>query len=377
VSPRPSTVKIRQFIVENVSDHPRDIGAVVAKRFNITRQAVNRHLRELEKSGAIQSSGRTRSRIYSLKQVVHTLFGVRLAGLQEHVPWDAEIKPRLADAPRNVFDICAYGFTEMLNNAIDHSESETATIELSRTAQCIDIKIMDSGIGIFKKIKNSLGLADELEAITELAKGKLTTDPARHTGEGIFFTSRMFDHFAILSGHLYFSHTRPNDDWLIEDRSDDFCGTYVRMKIALKSKTDAKAVFEKFVSDDGEFEFSKTHVPVKLLQYGAHNLVSRSQAKRLLSRFEMFEEVYLNFEGVDSVGQAFADEIFRVYQNAHPNIRLLPINMQPNVRDMVSRALSRRQHDQKGQAQLQYVPAEEQHVPANEQKNLFPADDGV
>jgi len=38
-----------------------------------------------------------------------------------------------------------------------------------------------------------------------LAKGKLTTDPKRHSGEGIFFSSRMFDEFDILSGGV-FSH---------------------------------------------------------------------------------------------------------------------------------------------------------------------------
>jgi RNA polymerase sigma-70 factor (ECF subfamily) len=38
-------------------------------------------------------------------------------------------------------------------------------------------------------------LLDERHAILELSKDQLTTDPARHTGDGIFFTSRMFDSF--------------------------------------------------------------------------------------------------------------------------------------------------------------------------------------
>jgi anti-sigma regulatory factor (Ser/Thr protein kinase) len=66
--------------------------------------------------------------------------------------------------------------------------------------------IWDHGIGIFNKIKNMLGLLDERHAVLELTKGKLTTDPRGHTGEGIFFTSRMFDTFYILSGEVFLSH---------------------------------------------------------------------------------------------------------------------------------------------------------------------------
>ena len=64
----------------------------------------------------------------------------------------------------------------------------------------------DNGVGIFKKIQTELRLLDERHAILELAKGKLTTDPKRHTGEGIFFSSRMFDQFDILSGGIFFTH---------------------------------------------------------------------------------------------------------------------------------------------------------------------------
>jgi len=64
---------------------------------------------------------------------------------------------------------------------------------------------------------------------------------------------------------------------------------------------------------DNDFGFSKTHIPVFLAAYGEDNLISRSQAKRLLVRFERFKEIILDFENVESIGQAFADEIFRVF----------------------------------------------------------------
>jgi hypothetical protein len=77
---------------------------------------------------------------------------------------------------------------------------------------------------------------------------------------------------------------------------------------------------------------------VFLAQYGDENLVSRSQAKRLLTRFDKFREVILNFENVEVIGQAFADEVFRVFTNKNPKIRLSYINTNEQVKKMILRA---------------------------------------
>ena len=47
----------------------------------------------------------------------------------------------------------------------------------------------------------------------------------------------------------------------------------------------------------------------------------------------------VDFTGVKSVGQGFADEVFRVWARAHPETRLIPIAMQRTVAFMVERAL--------------------------------------
>jgi len=54
--------------------------------------------------------------------------------------------------------------------------------------------------------------------------------------------------------------------------------------------------------------------------------ISRSQAKRLLMGLEKFKQVVLDFKGVSSVGQAFVDEVFRVFQNEHPDIAIQYFN---------------------------------------------------
>ncbi len=73
-----------------------------------------------------------------------------------------------------------------------------------RSAMNARIVVSDNGIGIFRKIRRDLHLTDERHAILELSKGKVTTDPNRHSGQGIYFTSRAFEKFGILSGRLYF-----------------------------------------------------------------------------------------------------------------------------------------------------------------------------
>jgi hypothetical protein len=49
-------------------------------------------------------------------------------------------------------------------------------------------------------------------------------------------------------------------------------------------------------------------------------LISRSQAKRVLARVELFRTVLFDFSRVSSIGQAFADEMFRVFAHTHPGI---------------------------------------------------------
>jgi len=164
----------------------------------------------------------------------------------------------------------------------------------------------------------------------------LTTDPAHHTGEGIFFASRVFDSFLIRSGNLsFFHHKYPLD--LLTERPEGTLGTTVNMWLGNESPRTLKSVFDEFAAPE-EYTFSKTIVPVRLAQYEGEKLVSRSQAKRLSMRFERFRHVVLDFAEVVEIGQAFADELFRVFAQAHPQVALTAVNMTHEVERMVQRA---------------------------------------
>lgn len=333
---------VRRFILEQIESHQADIASLTAERFGITRQAVSKHLTRLREQGAITVEGARRAAHYKLVPLFKKSFGYQITGsLDEDVVWRQDIKDTLSPLPDNVLNIWHHGFTEMFNNAIDHSGGTTVFVQVTKTAVSAEIVISDDGVGIFRKIQKECGLLDERHAIFELSKGKLTTDPRNHTGEGIFFTSRMFDNFEILSGGLYFSHERGKpDDWLLE-RSKAHSGTAVFMVLNNHTARTARKVFDEFTESD-DYSFDKTVVPVNLARYGADELVSRSQAKRMLARVELFKRVLLDFEGVESIGQAFADQIFRVFAQEHPEIELVPVNTNIEVKRMIARALAAR-----------------------------------
>jgi hypothetical protein len=332
--------QIRRFIVSRVEKHPTDIAKFTAEHFGITRQALNKHLQRLVEERALVSDGKTRNRAYRLYPLVQWLKEYELNdSLAEDIVWRSDVEPCLGQLLENVRDIWHYGFTEMFNNAIDHAEGSTVDVLLSKNVAVTELAIVDNGIGIFRKIQAELGLVDERHAILELSKGKLTTDPAKHTGEGIFFTSRVFDEFDILSGGVYFSHKFGDaEDWILE-RVRPKSGTVVWMELNNHTSRTLKKVFDQFTSDDA-LGFTKTVVPVRLAQYGEDKLVSRSQAKRLLARVERFKTVIFDFTEVESIGQAFADEVFRVFASRHPGVELVAIKANSAVNRMIQRAKS-------------------------------------
>jgi anti-sigma regulatory factor (Ser/Thr protein kinase) len=255
---------------------------------------------------------------------------------EDHV-W-AEMSGRgsvLEDLPRNPKAVLHYALTELVNNAIDHSGSSEVQVRVTRREQTVELEVRDQGVGIFRHIRDKLGLATELEALQDLSKGKTTTMPSRHTGEGIFFTSKAANRFEIESGTLR---------WIVDNRRADMAvgslnvpaiGTTVRVEVDVDDAHDLSEVFSEFTED---FEFSKTRTVIRLFAIGTE-FVSRSQAKRLVHGLEKFREVVLDFEDIDLVGQGFADEVFRVWAREHPDVALIPTGMADAVAFMVERAI--------------------------------------
>lgn len=336
-----SSAEIQQWLLGQIAAKmDSGLASRTAENFGISRQAVGRHLQKLLHKGVILGHGHTKARRYELAVLKKHLQVYPLnPEFQEDVVWSRDLRPLLPALPENILTICQYGVTEMLNNAKDHSGALEVTVRLEQTIAELSFIVQDEGVGIFRKIKEACGLDDERHAILDLVKGRLTTDPEHHTGEGIFFTSRVFDLFIILSGSLSLVHRREGADWLIDD-AKPLSGTSVTMKIRPTSTHTIKEVFDRYSTEQDDYAFRRTHLLVALAQTDDASLISRSQAKRVMARCDRFREVGLDFRGVESIGPAFADEIFRVWRRAHPNITLAPSGMNEEVEKMIRRALA-------------------------------------
>ncbi len=321
--------------LELISEDGKGVSRRLQAELGITRQAVHKQLQALIRQGLVETEGRTQARVLRLAVLKEDARSYERRSVQEDVVWREMFSGLLQDLPTNVQGIWNYGVTEMVNNAIDHSGSDRIQVGVRRDALKTDAWVADDGEGIFLKIQKALSLYDPRESILELSKGKFTTDPQRHSGEGIFFTSKVFDTFDIRSGHLHFMHEGAFE--ILGEHPRDAPGTLVVMRLANDSMRTTQEVFDRFAAPDA-FTFAKTIVPVRLAQYEGETLVSRSQARRLYHRFEKFQQVILDFEGVAEIGQAFGDELFRVFTKTHPTVELTPIGMSEAVARMIERA---------------------------------------
>jgi anti-sigma regulatory factor (Ser/Thr protein kinase) len=334
----PQSQAVRRFLIDAVRSGKKNVITDACAQFSISRQSVHRHLSHLVEQGFLESHGTTRGRTYRLGPKRQQDGTYDLSAIAEDRVYSSDFAYIVDGLPKNVQDIWHYGFTEILNNAIDHSGGTQVEIHALRTDDELLLEIRDDGEGIFKRIARLMGLGDPREAILELSKGKLTTAPENHTGEGIFFTSRAFDLFLIVSGDLRFDHMQESDIDMMGHLETDLGGTRVIMLLHPATQRTLASVFDAF-TDAETHDFSKTVVPIRLALYEGDQLVSRSQAKRIMNRVERFKNVMLDFEGVDTVGRSFADEVFRVFAGQHPALTITAINTNPQVQKEIARVL--------------------------------------
>src|SRR5262249_41421859 len=179
------------------------------------------------------------------------------------------------------------------------------------------------------------GFATPADAIVELEKGKLTSDPARHSGEGLFFSSKAVTRFRLESQRTA---------WIVDNQVGDSAiapsevtrGTRVQLEMVTRHSPRLEEASPAY-TDAATLRFTRTRTTVKLASVGKV-LVSRSEAKRLVARLTDFRSVTLDFSGVDVVGQGFCDEVFRVFAGAHPEVTLEPVAMNDAIAFMVGRA---------------------------------------
>jgi anti-sigma regulatory factor (Ser/Thr protein kinase) len=327
----------RQKIIDYLVKHDSATSRELCNELNISRQAVNVQMRELINSDRVIKTGSTRSARYLLTERLPQAASYKktflLNGLDEsHVYEQVAIILNLnSSLPGNQESIVNYAFTEMLNNAIDHSGAEKCHVQVSLDAASLNFEILDNGIGVFESIASKFKLEDEHTAMIELMKGKTTTMPEAHSGEGIFFTSKAADKFSLLSHSIQIEWDRALDDVFVSKPRYQK-GTRVNLQLRRNSKTKLEAVFSEFAPEEYNYQFSKTSMKIKLLK---PEYISRSEARRLVLNLDKFREIKLDFNKVTQLGQGFADEVFRIFAAKHPQIKIHVVNANPAIQAMI------------------------------------------
>lgn len=335
------TAKILKYIENRKSAQ----GSELVRLLGISRQALNKHLQELISDGKVIKEGKTKGvKYYYAKikkktvQKFHREY--KLDKLQEDlVCKDINLSFRLKQNLRkNVLNIFNYAFTEILNNVIEHSQTKKCDVKAELAPYQCNFKIRDYGIGIFYSIFTKFGLSDENMAVGELIKGEKTVMPERHTGEGVFFTSKSADIVNFRSHNINLIFDNIRQDIFLEEKKF-IKGTEVNFKINTNSKRALEKIFNLYAPKEFGYRFEKTKVMVRLFQA---EYISRSEARRLLVGLDKFKKILLDFKGVKSVGQGFADEIFRVFQKEHPDIVITIENLKSPLKSIIKHVVDNR-----------------------------------
>ena len=323
------------WITAAAVQHPQTLLLEVMARTSVSRATAHKALKKLIELNWLVNEGTTRRPNYRpgmLRQVVQRY---DLAGLSEDGPWSRDFAP-FFPVPPEVQRMVQHAFCELLNNAIDHSEGTCVTVSLRQTPAQVQLLVSDDGRGLFDKISHVFSIVDPQMAMLELSKGKLTGQPNRHTGRGLFFTSKLADVFDLHANDVAFQHREWSRAGWLPGRALKRQGTSVFFSISLNTQRTLDSVLQSFSVSGIGYGFERTVVPLRLVANGQVGLDSRAQARRVADRLSQFQRAEVDFEGIPYVGHSFVDELFRVLTPQHAQTLIVPINMNPAVAAMVN-----------------------------------------
>jgi anti-sigma regulatory factor (Ser/Thr protein kinase) len=325
------------WITAAAREHSHDLVAHVEERTGASRRAVQAALRRLVEAHWLSRGGSSRRPVFGpglLRQVARSY---TLHGMQEDIPWQRDFAPHF-DLPPHVTRMIRHGFTELVNNAADHSGGSSVTVSLRQTPSHVQLLVSDDGCGVFDKICQAFDIADAQHAMLELSKGRLTSQPEMHTGRGLFFSSQLADVFDIHANNTAFQRRAWEASGWQPGRPLPRQGSSIYMAIALDTQRTLDQVLEAWSVDGTGIEFDQTTIALRLLAGPGQPLDSRAQARRVAARLPMFKRAEISFDGVEDVGHGFADELFRVFARAHQEVELRPTHMTPRIAALVKSA---------------------------------------
>jgi anti-sigma regulatory factor (Ser/Thr protein kinase) len=317
--------------------HPTDLPAEVARRTGCSSRRARSLVNQLTALGWLVRAGTSRKprwRLGVLRQVVQRY---ALCGLAEDLPWRRDFAPSFELAP-TVARLAQHVFMELVNNAIDHSGGTSVTVSMRQTALHVQLLVSDDGVGLFERVEQAHAIADPALAMFELAKGRLTSQPGRHAGRGLFYAARAADVLDVHANRNGYQHRGLDGRGWLRARAAAHRGTTVFAGIALDTERTLDAVMRSASADGAGYALERICVPLRLLAGDGGALDSRAQARRVMTRLAPFKQVDLDFAGVADIGHSFADELFRVLPATQPRLALHAIHADAPVARMIEMA---------------------------------------
>ena len=325
-----------KFLLQRIFEEDPDFVDKTMEAFSLSRSTVYNYINRLQDAGELERVGG--SMPYRL--LYHTSrFTIDTSKERsEDRIYNRDIAPLLEELPFGVQKIWRYAITAMLNNAMEHARASAIVVVVNRSRLSTIVGVLDNGVGIFRRIQQQQReetgeVITTAEAASLLYSGGYTSLPEAHAGQGIFFTSRLMDHFAIRSDMELF--TLSGEDAEEEGGTERFRGTAVQMALANDTTRDLGEIMARYI--DPEEGFVRTEIPVARFFCGGYP-VSRSEARRLGDILEGFAVAELDFSDVEEIGPDFAHELFSVIARQSADLYLKVINANERVAAAIRRA---------------------------------------
>lgn len=333
-----SSDKIKKFILDNLSNHQKDIIQTAICRFGVSRQAVHKHMKSLIKDNKVLAHGTTRGRYYELVPTVNfsksflvDQFSSDLELIKNH------IIPHFKSLPKNIYEILEFSASVLISNVIEHSRATKIFCKIYINHDNAHLVVSDNGVGVFKKIARKLKLNDVQLATLELAKGRLTNAPEDLAGAELNAVVRSFDKAKIESSEIALSYKSNDQKWKINNSVQKY-GSRIHLIInPFSNKTCSETFFQVF---DNENKYMR--IPLNLLQISKIKVMnSRNQVSNALRNVKGYKKIEFDFQNINLIGPTFANALISNTLKNNHSAEINWINSNETIDLLMARAVNR------------------------------------
>ena len=330
--------KIKNFILDNLSSHEKNIVHAAINKFGVSRQAVNRHMINLIKENKIVAHGNTKGRHYELMPQANYSKKISMEDIKGSRKFlDDFILPHIELLPKNIYEIFEYSAGSLINNIVDHAKATSVYFKIFINHEEAHLVLTDNGVGLFENIYKGLSLSSTQMAAMEIAKGNVTTDPDRHSGDELNTIIHLFDKAIIDSANKSLRYFNNNNCWEINP-SRHQNGTRIHLQINPNSDRTCADVFHRIFKK----EKKKIRIPLNLLNMSEKKIVnSRSYAENILRNIDNYKKIEFDFNKIDLISPAFADELARKTKEKNQFADIAWMNTNKTVEMLLVRAFRR------------------------------------